>query len=213
MAVWRVVCSGLLYTAETWANVFHINPPGSFNHAEVLDAFESVYSQDASGGGNGWLKPCKGIAAVGQPAGVSLTSLSLQAVVAPAPPEIRNVSHDGGQNTEGGLPVDVTLCVSWSTAFAGRSFRGRTYLPPWHENKNTDAGGTFPVPDGATVTAVAVNAEKLITDLQAASAPLCIYSRTLGQPNNVTGGYIDHSWDTQRRRGKDLPPVRTLITP
>lgn len=212
MAVWRVVCSGTLYAVEKWANVFHINPAGTFNHAEVLDAFESVYSQDASGGGSGWLKPCKGIAIAGETPGVHMDKLSLQRVIDPGIPEERLVSHDGGQNTAGGLPLQMSLVVSWRTALAGRSFRGRTYLPPWHENKNDDAGNTLPHPDLATVQAVRVNAEKLLADLLAADAVLVVYSSKLAQANTITGGYIDHSWDVQRRRADSIPAGRTVIT-
>lgn len=211
MAVWRVVCSGKLYGTEDWANVFHVNPAGAFNHAEVLDAFENLYTQDASGGGMAWLKPCKGQAVAGEAIGVTLTQMSLQSVLTPAPPEIRTMNHLGGQNTAGGMPLEVSLVVSWKTALAGRSYRGRTFLPPFHENQNDDSGGTLPHPATATVNGLAINAEKLLSDLVTANAVLCVYSRTLAAANTITGGYIDYEWDTQRRRSGGGSGTRVLF--
>jgi hypothetical protein len=207
--VYRITCSGFLYGSETWANVFHVDVTGSPTDAAVLDAFENVYSVNHTGGGLAWLDPCRGNA--GGIVGVQLTALSLQALVTPAPPVIRNVAHNGGQNTAGGLPVDTSIVVSWRTGLAGRSYRGRTYLPPWHETKNDDSTGTFPVPDSTTVTGITVNAAGLISELAGISAPLVVYSRTLSSAHTITGGFVDLSWDTQRRRGKSLPDVKVLF--
>lgn len=210
MTVWRVVCGGTLYNTESWANVFHINPAGAFDHDEVFDAFEACYGSDAAGGGSGWLKPCTGDVAVGV-AGVRFTQMTLQRVVDPGIAEVRGVNYKGGQNTNGGLPLDVSLCVSWRTALAGRSFRGRTYLPPWNENQNDDTTGNPPSPATGMVAGICVNAEKLITDLVAANAVLCVYSRKLEAANTITGGFVDLSWDTQRRRGLAVPSTRVVF--
>lgn len=120
MTVWRVVAAGELYGIERWANVFHINPAGAFNHAEVLDAFENAYSQAATGGGIAWLTPCKGTSTTGDIPGVHMSSLTLQRVVDPTVPEIRTVDHQGGQNTTGGLPTELSVVISWKTALAGK---------------------------------------------------------------------------------------------
>lgn len=210
MPVWRVVCGGTLYGQESWANVFHVNPGGSFDHDAVLDAFEAVYTTASGGGGMAWLNPCPGEITTGV-FGVKFTSMSLQAVTNPGIAEIRAVNHEGGQNSPGGLPLDVSLVVSWRTALAGRSFRGRTYLPPFHENQNVDDSGGYPRPLAVTVGLLAINAEQLITDLAAANASLCVYSRTLQQANSITGGFIDESWDTQRRRGASLAASRYIF--
>jgi hypothetical protein len=210
VAVWRVVVSGSLYSVESWANVYHIDPIGSFSHSDVMDAFEDAYANAASGGGMGFITPCPGTVATGL-VGVHMSAISLQAVSSPGIPEVRGVSHNGGQNTAGGLPVDTCLVISWRTLRAGRSYRGRTYLPPFHENQNDDSGGTFPVPLLATVTALTVNANKLVDDLVAADAPLVVYSRKLAAAEAIQGGYIDTSWDTQRRRGAGVVSTRVLF--
>lgn len=210
MALWRVTVAGELYNVEKWANVFHIDvdsgPPGT----AVLDAFENAYNVAATGGGISFLNPCPGTVATGI-FGVHMSTISMQALVSPAPPIVRTVDHKGGQNTVGGLPVDTALCITWQTPFAGRSFRGRTYLPVWHSNQNTDAG-FMPQPLAATVTGVLVNAKKLVTTLDGAGAPLVVYSRKLNAGQLVTAGYIDTNWDTQRRRSNKQPTVRGSFT-
>lgn len=210
MAVWRAVCSGSIYGSERWANVFHVNPAGVFNHGDVMDAFEAAYATAASGGGIAWVTPCPGEVSSGF-FGVIFNQITLQAVTDPGIAEVRTVNHPGGQNTPGGLPIDVSLVVSWRTTKAGRSFRGRTYLPPYHENVNEDTGATVPHPAVATITGLAVNAGKLIDDLVVANAPLVVYSRKLTQANSIVGGYIDTGWDTQRRRGKSYGTARELF--
>lgn len=210
MAVWRVVCSGRLYTVESWANVFHINPAGAFDAEEVFDAFEHAYVNDAPDDGKHFLLPCPG-GIGGGVIGVNLNSISLQAVNNPGIPQIRAMNHNGGQNLAGGLPLDTSLCISWRTALAGRSYRGRTYLPPFHMNANDDSGGTVPHPTSAYIDGLAIQAAKLIDDLVAANAVLCVYSRKLEAATTITGGYIDSSWDTQRRRGTDVPATRRIF--
>lgn len=209
MAVWRVTVKGELYGVETWENVFHIDPSGAFSSIPVLDAFEAAYNTAAAGGGVAWLTPCPGNLTT--KIGVHMSSISLQQVVSPGIPLVRPVSHNGGQNTNGGLPVDTSVVISWQTDRAGRSYRGRTYLPPWHENKNDDSTTAFPAPDAATLLGITVNAAKLIDDLATANAPLCVYSRKLASAELISGGYVDNSWDTQRRRGKSLPAVKTAF--
>jgi hypothetical protein len=211
MAVWRVTVSGSLYTDEQWANVFHVDKGGGASDSDIMDAFEALYSTNHTGGGLSLLFPCTGNA-FGGVIGVQMRRITMQAVVSPGVPIERLVSHNGGQSTPGGLPVEVSLVISWRTALAGRSFRGRTYMPPWHENKNDDTGGTFPSPDSATITGQLVNIEGFLGDLVAADAPLVVYSRKLGEAHTVTGGFIDHAWDTQRRRGAGQTTSRSTFT-
>lgn len=212
MAIWRVTCGGLLYGIEKWANVFHVDGAGA-PPTTVLDAFEAAYNTAATGGGIAWLTPCPGTVAVGVD-GVTHSYIQMQALVSPAPPIERPLAHVGGQNTPGGLPLDVSPVMSWKTPFAGRSFRGRTYLPPWHENQNVDTGVVGPQPLQATVTGVVINAKKLVTTLDGLAWPLVVYSRTLGSAQLVTSGYMDSDWDTQRRRSNKLPRSRTqFVTP
>jgi len=210
MAIWRITVNGELYGVEKWANVYHVDGSPGAPPTGVLDAFENAYNVAAAGGGMSFLNPCAGTVATGL-VGVHMSSITAQAVVTPAPPILRSVDHKGGQNTAGGLPVDVALCITWKTPLAGRSYRGRTYLPPWHSNQLLDTAG-MPEPVPASRAAVVVNAKKLVTDLDGLAWPLVVYSRSLGSAQLVTAGHIDSNWDTQRRRSNKQPTVRSQFT-
>src|SRR4029450_4723875 len=210
MPVWRVVASGPSYGNEVWANVFHINPGGTFNHAEVLDAFESFYSQPAPTGGMSILAPLPGV--VGTTIGVALTQLSLQELVTPAPPDIRVVSHNGGVGGAGGLPVAVSEVSSWRTSLAGRRHRGRTYIPAVHSSHLVSGPGNYPSLDPLVHAGWAVQCTHLLQSLLTANAVHPTYSRVESAPHAVTGGYIDSGFDTQRRRGNKAATTRTTFT-
>jgi hypothetical protein len=208
MAIYRVTASGQLYGIEKWANVFHVSVIGTLNEASVFTCFETFYGNATTG----ILFLCTGQIS-GNPPGVNLTQLAIQPVVNPTPPITKTVSYIGGQNVQGGLPVDVSLCISWRTTLAGRSYRGRTYLPPFHSNRGTDGVSVMPAPTTATVTFVKTAAAKLINDCVTASCPLYVYSRKLHDGTAITNGYVDNAWDTQRRRSKSQPTTRTMLLP
>jgi hypothetical protein len=212
MPNWRVTISGELYTAERWVNTWCVTG-SAITEASVVTAFDNAYAVDAAGGGYGFLRPCCGNAFGGGVIGVHMSDIAIQLIQSPPPVATHHaVSHNGGQNTPGGLPVDVSPVLSLQTAFAGRSFRGRVYLPPWHENQNIDTGGIFPQPDPTAMAGIAINAKKLADDLVAAGTPLAVYSRKLATANTVTTGYIDSNWDTQRRRSNRQPTSRVTFT-
>jgi len=208
MAVWRVTCSGELYGIERWANVHHINVGAGFDPDAAATLFANAYNVNATGGGLRWLYGSPGDVSA-RVKGVHMSKISLQALVDPAPPHEVAVDFKGGQNTAGGLPVDVALCISWATGRAGRSYRGRTYLPPQHENQNDDSTGSMPKMLQTTITGYAINASFLLGALDDDSTPLVVYSRKLGTFEPITGGYINDEWDTQRRRSKSQPATRT----
>lgn len=208
MAIYRVTASGTLYGVEKWANVFHVSAIGDINDNALFKPFEDFYGHASTG----ILFLCTG-ATGGSTNGVVMNQLSWQAVSNPAPPVTKVENYIGLQNTAGGLPVDVSLVISWRTTRAGRSYRGRTYLPPMHSNRSSDTGGVMPAPTAATMTFVKVAAAKLINDLVLASYPLYVYSRKLHDGTAVTNGYIDNAWDTQRRRSKSQPTTRTMLLP
>jgi len=199
MSIRRVTVSGELYGVEKWANVYHVDAGDAVDPQDVFDAFVTFLT--GGGAGDGVLLNCPGTVATGT-VGVHASAISWQSVVDPAPPIVRALNLNGGQNTGGGLPVDTCLVISWQTGKAGRSFRGRTYLPPWHSNKNTDGVGRMPSAIDASVTQLALSCGQLLTDLSGFLAPLVVYSRHLGTAQQITGGYIDNEWDTQRRRSK-----------
>jgi hypothetical protein len=207
MAVYKVIASGALYGVEKWANVFHIDVAGTPDSNQIFDDFGYFYS----GGASPILFHCPGTVATGT-VGVKLTQLSLQAVVNPGVPILRQLTSQGQQNSSPGLPTDVSLVISWTTARAGRSYRGRTYLPPFHSNRNTDGAGLMPQPTSTCVTQVTQQAEQLLTDLGSHSSPMVVWSPTHSFHTPVAGGYVDNEWDTQRRRSKQQPKTRLSFT-
>lgn len=107
--------------------------------------------------------------------------------------------------TAGGdiLPLQIAFCTTLRTAQAGRSFRGRVYLPGFGEGSNTVAGAS-----SQTASMVA-----FITAIKAAlvanALDLGVIHRPTEAPQPVTAGFIttvtsivarDAVWDTQRRR-------------
>lgn len=209
MAIWRVTVAGELYGVERWANVFHVDKGPAVDPGDVTAIFEDWYGTPGAGGG--LLKYSTGNGFSG-PIAVHASQISMQAVVTPAPPFIDAVDINGGQNTDGGLPVDCSVVISWRTALAGRSYRGRTYLPPWNENTNSDVGFVMPRPSTAAITDVIDGIEWALEELVTVGAPLVVYSRKLGSAQTVTGGYIDDAWDTQRGRSKSQPTSRFQFT-
>lgn len=101
------------------------------------------------------------------------------------------------------LPPQTAFCVTLRTAFAGRSFRGRVYLPGFAEGHNA-AGGTALNATGAVAFVTAVKGA-----LVAGGMDLGVVHRPTAAPLPVTAGFItavtsivarDLVWDTQRRR-------------
>lgn len=101
------------------------------------------------------------------------------------------------------LPPQTALCITLRTAFAGRSFRGRTYLCGMTEADNSAAGAYL----GSTTAVAFITAIKsaLVTN----ALDLGVIHRPTEAPLPVTAGFItpvtsivnrDSVWDTQRRR-------------
>lgn len=210
MVAYRVVCSGTLYGVERWANTFHVDVTEPINLTAVEDAFEDFYNPSASP--TGVLLGCTGNAFGGSIIGVQLTKIATQRVSTPGVPSERIVAINGGQNTEGGLPLDVAEVITWMTDLAGRRYRGRTYLPPFNSNQLTDASGVTPRITNARITQVAAAAEALVGALQTAGAPLGVYSRVNSAIEPVTALYVNDEWDTQRRRSNNAPTSRIGVS-
>lgn len=208
MAVWRVVVSGALYGSEKWANVFHVDVAGTPDSEAIFDAFQKAYKDGATG--NHYLNMCPGTVASGT-IGVTLTKFSLQKVVDPGIAIERVTALEGEQNTGNAMPLDACVVVSWVTNRAGKSYRGRTYLPPFHHNQSADGAGQMPHLISAAQTKIQVASGALLADLGAAGAPLVVYSRKLGTGQPIIGGYVDDEWDTQRRRTQEQPRSRVLF--
>lgn len=103
------------------------------------------------------------------------------------------------------LPPQTALCVTLRTALAGKSFRGRCYLPGWAEAANTATGTAVA---GASTAAAAfmvgvgtaLATSGLDGGVVSRPAPLATPPRA-GFVTSVTAYVVrDAVWDTQRRR-------------
>lgn len=101
------------------------------------------------------------------------------------------------------LPPQVALVVTLRTAQAGRSFRGRVYLPGFGEASNSATGTATPL-TGAVNFVTAIKSALITSGLD-----LGVIHRPTAAPLPVTAGFIttvtaivtrDGVWDTQRRR-------------
>lgn len=110
-----------------------------------------------------------------------------------------------GTDTAEPLPPSNALVVTLRTALAGRSFRGRIYLPGWSEGANVSPGRATP----AAVTA-ATNFVAAIRELTVGANTLTLavarqFSNNApiepGTSQPVTAAVVrDNTWDNQRRR-------------
>jgi hypothetical protein len=123
---------------------------------------------------------------------------------APPTPESFNVTHAGpGDLASAPLPTQTCGLITLLTAFSGRKFRGRKYIPfPTEEDNTADAA-----PVATYVTRLNALKDFFTTTLSVAAgggsidlAPV-IYHRATQTDDLVIGGRSATVWATQRRRG------------
>jgi len=110
------------------------------------------------------------------------------------------------------LPTQVAGIISWGTAFAGRAFRGRSYIPNLADGWKSTGG----IPTTFFQTAMAALASSILgrtsfTDIGTANATFILFHRrTLGF-NLMLSYDIPLKFATQRRRGNygknRIPPI------
>lgn len=95
------------------------------------------------------------------------------------------------------LPRGNALVVTNRTALAGRSYRGRTFVPGFSEDSN-DVGGRA---SSAAQTAAAAFINDLQTAMTQSAWPLAVASITKGLSTVITQGVTRNGiWDGQRSR-------------
>lgn len=110
-------------------------------------------------------------------------------------------------NDVASFPEEVAICASFKAAYQPgtnrQRYRGRVYLGPLNSNSSETTGDRMQV--GLEFSAVVVAAmEDLATALDGSPA-WAVYSRVDDAARPVVGGWVDRIWDTQRRRGVELP--------
>ena len=109
------------------------------------------------------------------------------------------------------FPSEVALAISWQATPAIivplQRRRGRTYIGPLGNGVVDSTPGSPNRPD-PTVVELWSAAGAYLTDDELDFERLCIFSRADDAGYEVSGGWVDNEWDTQRRRGQD-PTSRT----
>lgn len=118
-----------------------------------------------------------------------------------------------GSSASPSLPFEVSVCLSLRTALAGRSFRGRIYLPPMHTASMNGTTGTFQT-SVMTTLANAYQAAFNLINVPPLS-PVVVSKISNGVPRPVivatpiTGIDFGNIPDAQRRRRNGQVEVRT----
>lgn len=186
MALYEATARGILPGGETWANVFHFTssepqPVAADNIRTMLRAF---YTRIRDHWGTG----------------VRLTELLIKDVDTK---ETRQFTENiVGQMNGVNLPNEVALVISWQTAIRSRRTRGRTYLGGFTVTNNTGSVENAARPNDPLTSTVIAAAGTLIA--VTAPARLVVYSRVNRTSREVSGGYVNNEWDTQRRRARGL---------
>jgi len=123
-------------------------------------------------------------------------------------PEPRAPVEEGSWNfasalTGDSLPPEVCLCLSYQapkiSGIPQARRRGRIYLGPFDASTNVSVR-----PSSALVTLVKNSADALYAAGIATAGDWnwAVYSTVLGGTADVSNGWVDDEWDTQRRRGR-----------
>lgn len=129
-----------------------------------------------------------------------LVAIQAQRFMAAPPDNTREKTYSVlGLDSAPGLPPTVCACISLRTGKAGRSYRGRMFLPGIPETTNSPLGTLL----SAQQQAIADCAKGLLGGLPGLSASdvkLGVWSRKLEVGNDVTSIRVGSALDIQRRR-------------
>lgn len=129
--------------------------------------------------------------------------------VTPNYPLRETVVNFGAAPTGAALPAEVSLVLSFQGArtpgFPQARRRGRIYLGTVQQTYNS---GGRPTASILTGMAAAATTLKTAVDALASDTEWAVWSVADQAPVDITNGWLDNAWDTQRRRGV----VRTART-
>lgn len=112
------------------------------------------------------------------------------------------------------LPAEVALAITWVATpllpVPIRRRRGRTYIGPLASGAIDSTPGSPARPEQPLID-IWVGAAEFLVDDELDFERLVVWSRVNDQAYEVSGGWVDNEWDTQRPRGLD-PTNRTSFT-
>jgi hypothetical protein len=192
MAIFRHVMSGVT-PGETWSCTLHTTGAGTLASAQT--AFSGAV-------GAFWTGELDSIVT----ADVSVTEVSTASIDAGTGHQISRLIDDvslPGVAAGEMLPFQCASGVSWRTAMATRSGRGRMYLPPLAVS-TLDTGRL----SSAAVSTIIDAVGQLTDSLDGGGLALVLLNRTTLATTAVTSVDVGNVIDTQRRRRNKLVEVR-----
>lgn len=127
--------------------------------------------------------------------------------ISTTPASVFDVAFTPLTATPGGgpAPFQLTSVISWRSNTAGRSGRGRTYMPPPPVNSLVNNGvagaGGRPSAAPALITAFNAAADAMVAAAATAGTPMVIAaSRPTPRAIGITSARVGDIYDTQRRR-------------
>ncbi len=108
------------------------------------------------------------------------------------------------------LPSEVALCASF---YSGRNLprrRGRVYVGPFQggaSEKDPNTGAARP--KAIVIQALLTSMQRLERGIPGGVLRWAVLSQADADLKNITAGWVDNAWDTQRRRG-EAPTARTV---
>lgn len=107
------------------------------------------------------------------------------------------------------LPTEVAVCVSLRTAFAGRSQRGRMFMPAPGHLSLTSTGRL----NSGAAAAYAADVDALLQPLTVGSKSFtaCVASKTANGLYPITSIRVGDVFDVQRRRRDNISEVYTVV--
>lgn len=193
----KISFQGTLPGGEIWETGFWVQNPGVTSNTEANALAELAYGQFTANDDSGGLRIALTILADGQ---TKVTGCRTAVYTGGTHATYTGVYVDATGLAGGGPathPNQVCLVASLRTALAGRSHRGRMYLPctgvTLQSNGQIDAGG---------VAAVAAGWATGFTDWNASgdNGTVVVVSSAIGAATRITAVQVDSRPDVQRRR-------------
>jgi hypothetical protein len=185
---------------DRFVTTWHFHAPGGFteaNRASVSSRLISFFNDDPPGGNSGnvalWIGQHVNRAAS------EIRMYDLGQAPGDREPAVVEWTLGGISGSPGlALPAEVALCASFYSDRNVKRKRGRVYIGPFHTGALQTEGG-----DGRPTNALRLNLVEAIAWLALSSTdtPLMVLSRVDGVARQVSGGWVDNAFDTQRRRG------------
>ncbi len=108
------------------------------------------------------------------------------------------------------IPSEVALCASFYSTRNLPRRRGRIYVGPFSTGvMEADSGNGMARPKALIITALTTSMKRMQSQAVALNLRWCVLSQRDAVLRDVTDGWVDNAFDTQRRRG-EAASSRTL---